>query len=133
MKKDFFLEESVLDDLAKDFDLLEMPLSGKVFKFVGLSIFFIIFGVIVRLFFIGAWENDFYRDRALVNAGQIVKISTERGIIYDRFGETLVRNLPVIRARLKIPELLKLSEQDRQLTIKSISKIIEVPEKEIDR
>ena len=131
MKKDFFLEESVLDDLAKDFDLLEMPLSEKAFKFVGLSVFFIIFGVIIRLFFIGAWENNFYRDRALVNAGQIVKISTERGIIYDRFGESLVRNLPVIRARLKIPELLKSSEQDRRLTIKNISEIIEMPEKEI--
>lgn len=129
--KDFFLEESVLDDLAKDFDLLEMPLSEKAFKFVGLSIFFIIFGIIVWMFFIGAWKNDFYYNRALVNAGQIVKIPTERGIIYDRFGEALVNNLPVIRVRLKIPELLKLGGQKRRQTIKNISEIIEVPEKEI--
>ena len=128
--KDFFLEESVLDDLAKDFDLLEMPLSEKAFKIVGLSVFLIIFGIIVRLFFIGVWENNFYHNRALINAGQIVKISTERGIIYDRFGEPLVNNLPVIRVRLKIPELLKLDGQERRLTIKNISEIIGAPEKE---
>lgn len=129
--KDFFLEESVLDDLAKDFDLLEMPLSEKAFKLVGLVFFLVIFGVIGRLIFIGTWQGDFYHNRALVNAGQVIKIPAERGIIDDRFGEPLVDNLPVIRVRLKIPELLKLSGEKREKTIKNISAIIEMPEKEI--
>ncbi|MEK7635968.1 MAG: penicillin-binding transpeptidase domain-containing protein [Patescibacteria group bacterium] len=131
MPKDFLLEESILDDLAKDLDLLEMPLSEKAFKFVGSAVFFVILGVIIRLFFIGVWSNNFYHNKALVNAGQIVKISTERGMIYDRFGESLVNNLSVIRVRLKIPELLKLNEQERHLTIKNISEAIETSEEEI--
>ncbi|KKQ22159.1 penicillin-binding protein 2 [Candidatus Wolfebacteria bacterium RIFCSPLOWO2_01_FULL_38_11] len=128
--KDFFLEEAVLDDLAKDLDLLEIPLSEKAFKLVGFFgalIFSIIF---LRLAVFGVWQGDFYKHRALVNSGQIVSLSTKRGIIYDRFGNSLVENKPIFRLSLKLTEFFK--ENNRKQVFEKLAEVLNIPEEEIE-
>lgn len=60
-----------------------------------------------KSYFLGAVRGDFYKNRALFNAGQIIPISAERGIIFDRFGKPLVKNAPVYRVSLRLVELMK--------------------------
>ncbi len=104
---DFFLEEAVLDDLAKGLDLVEMPLSGKIFKIIGFTVVVIAAAVFLRVSFLGIWKGDFYKKRALANAGQIISLAAERGIIFDRFGKPLVENNPTYKVDLKLVELMK--------------------------
>ncbi|MEK7062221.1 MAG: penicillin-binding protein 2 [Patescibacteria group bacterium] len=107
MKKDFFLEEAVLDDLAKGLDLVEMPLSEKIFKIISFAVVIIAAVVFLRVSFLGIWKGDFYKERALANAGQIISLAAERGIIFDRFGKPLVKNNPTYKIDLKFVELMK--------------------------
>lgn len=129
-KQDVFLEEAVLDDLAKDFDLLEMPLSKAVFKLVIFSVIVIAAIVIARLVFLGIIKNDFYQARAIANAGQIITIEAERGEIFDRFGNSLTGNKPVFRLNLILAELLK--ESQRQKTVQAIKDILNIDGEQIE-
>ena len=129
-KQDVFLEEAVLDDLAEDFDLLEMPLSKTVFKLVIFSVIVIAATVAARLFFLGIVKNDFYQARAVANASQAIAIEAERGGIFDRFGNPLVKNQPVFRLNLILAELLK--ESQRRKTIQAIKNILSIDAEQIE-
>ena len=129
-KQDVFLEEAVLDDLAEDFDLLEMPLSKTVFKLVIFSVIVIAATVAVRLFFLGIIKNDFYQARAVANASQAIAIEAERGGIFDRFENPLVKNQPVFRLNLILAELLK--ESQRRKTIQAIKNILSIDSEQIE-
>lgn len=131
MRKDLLLEEAVLDDLAEDFDLLEVPLSERAFKLVGILAGIIVSAVFLRVIFLGAVRGDFYKNRALFNAGQIIPISAERGIIFDRFGKPLVKNAPVYRVSLRLAELMK--KEWRFKTLMAVSDILGIPEKETEK
>src|SRR3989344_1956255 len=123
-KQDVFLEEAVLDDLAEDFDLLEMPLSKTVFKLVIFSVIVIAATVAARLFFLGIVKNDFYQARAVANASQAIAIEAERGGIFDRFENPLVKNQPVFRLNLILAELLK--ESQRKKTLQAVKNILNI-------
>src|SRR3989344_7177232 len=121
---DFFLEESVLDDLTKGLDLMEMPLSERVFKILGFFVFFIIVIAAGELFFLGILNGDFYKNKALANAGKIIYIPAERGIIFDRNGKILVKNFPIYKIELKLVELFKNNELNGiSLMLKDVLKI----------
>ncbi len=122
MKKDFFLEEAVLDDLAKGLDLVEMPLSGKIFKIIGFTVVVIAAIVFLRVSFLGIWKGNFYKERALANAGQIISLAAERGIIFDRFDKPLVKNNPTYKIDLKFVELMK--PGIREKVFKELHKIL---------
>lgn len=120
MKNEFFLEEAVLDDLAEDFDLVEMPLSTIAFRLTSIFATIIVFLVFANVSFLGIWKGDFYKNRALANAGKVVSIPTERGMIYDRFGIPLVKNTPVFRLEFKVADLIK----ERGEVFKSLNEIL---------
>lgn len=130
-KKELFLEEAILDDLAQDLDVLEMPLSRRAFKLVGLSVVIVIAIVIVRVFYLGVWQGNFYKTRAQVNTNQIISLQAERGIIFDRFNKPLVENLPSFQLNLIITELLK-NQKEREQALKTINNIIGVSPEEIE-
>lgn len=125
------LEEAVLDDLAIDLDLLETPLGDKAFKLVGTFSFIIIAAIAVRILYLGVWQGNFYKNQALANAGKIIPIPAQRGIIYDRFNSPLVKNLPIFRLSLKIPDLLKLKKTEQEQIIKKISEILNISDSDI--
>ncbi len=131
MRKDLFLEEAVLDDLAEDFDLLEVPLSERAFKLVGVLTAIIVSVVFFRVIFLVTIKGEFYKKRALFNAGQIIPISAKRGIILDRFGKPLVKNLPIYRVSLRLSELMK--QEWRSKTLTAVSDIMGISEKETEK
>lgn len=123
MKKELFLEEAVLDDLAQDLETLELPLSQRAFKLVTVSFVIIIAVVASRLLFLAAWKNDFYKEQALINVGQVTTFRAQRGIIFDRFNQSLVKNLPAFRLNLKLVELFK-DDEERIKTIKTLEEVL---------
>ncbi len=123
MKKELFLEEAVLDDLAQDLETLELPLSQRAFKLVTISFIMIITVVASRLLFLGIWKDDFYKERALINVGQVTTVRAQRGIIFDRFDKPLVKNLPAFRLNLKLVELFK-DDEERIETTKTLEEAL---------
>lgn len=125
MKKnpEILLEEAVLDDLAQGLDVMELPLSQRAFKLVGLSVVIVIVIVIVRVLYLGIWQGDFYKARAYVNANQIITLWAERGIIFDRFNKPLVENLPSFQLNLILTEFLKNQEEQKKV-LQAINDII---------
>ena len=123
MPDNFFLEEAVLDDMVKGMDLVEMPLSEKIFKIIGFAAAIIAAVVFLRVSFLGIWKGDFYKNRALANAGKIISLASERGIVFDRFGKPLVENEPSYKIDLRLIELMK--PGIREKTFKELRKILE--------
>lgn len=131
MKKELFLEEAVLDDLSQSFNSLEQPFSQKAFKLIFGGAVIVIIVVFAKLLFLGWWQNDFYKKRALANAGEITVVRTQRGIIFDRFGKPLVKNFPAFRLNLKLVDFFSSSggknNVERFQTIKTLQSVLELP------
>ncbi len=122
-KKDLFLEDAVLDDLAHGLEVVERPLSGRVFVVVGLLALVIAAVVLVRSMVFGVFSYDAYANRAYANAGQQVLSSAPRGIIYDRFGTPLVSNEPSFSAHVNLSEILR-SEKPLDENLEILSNIV---------
>lgn len=125
-KKDLFLEEAVLDDLAQGLDSLELPLNPRVFQLIGGAVFLITLLVFFRILSLGWWERDFWGGRALVNANQITTLRAERGVILDREGKPLTKNIPTFRLNIKIADLLKNLKQGEQ-ELNTLESILDMP------
>ena len=123
MKQELFLEEAVLDDLAHGLDSLEVPLSQKAFRLIGIAVFCMSLLVIGRVLFLGWWRKDFYTEQSLVNVGELTTVRAPRGVIFDRFNKPIVKNIPSFRLTLRLVELFK-NDQERETTINSLGKIL---------
>ena len=125
-KSELFLEEAVLDDLAQGLDSLELPLNPRVFQLIGGAVFLIALTVCLRILSLGWWERDFWRERALINASQITTLRAERGVILDREGKPLTKNIPTFRLNIKIADLLKNLKQGEQ-ELNTLESILDMP------
>ncbi|MFA5134070.1 MAG: penicillin-binding protein 2 [Patescibacteria group bacterium] len=125
-KKDLFLEEAVLDDLAEGLEVLESPISRKAFKMVAIFFVAILAVVLGRMLFLGVWKNDFYSQRAAANAGIVKIVRAQRGIIFDRNGKPLVENVPSFRVSLNLVEFFK-DAGKRDEIIGNLEKILDLP------
>ncbi|MDP3947683.1 MAG: hypothetical protein Q8Q41_03270, partial [bacterium] len=94
-------EETVLDEWARDFDVLELPLSGVVFRLAGLALVLLSVITLGRLTVLGVMNGEFYAERASANANKVIMKPAPRGIIFDRNNEPLVENVPTFRVALK--------------------------------
>lgn len=127
--KNLFLEEAVLDDLSKDFELMETPLSEAAFKLVGFFAAVVIAIAVSKILFLNVLSGDFYKNRAMINAASISSIKAERGIIFDRFGKALVENNLIYKPELKLADFLK--EGGREKTFEALKNITEINPEEL--
>ncbi len=131
-KPDLFLEESILDDLSKSFNSLEMPLSRRAFNLVIFFIFIVGAIMFARIFILNVANGDFYKNRALANMSDITFIPAERGLFFDRFGNPLVSNVSSFRAVLKISNFLKKSDGDQKNETEQIAGILNLQADQIN-
>lgn len=126
-QEDFFIEESI-DTLSRgDLDALELPLSRRTFLLIILAA--VILGGIVfgRTWFLNRTRGNFYVVRAEANVGKEILSPSARGIVYDRFGEPLVENIPTFSVSVKlndvwkVAEALNISESDLQSQLKDFN------------
>lgn len=126
MRRDDLNLEDILTDRVREEDLLEVPLTERVFKISFALAALLIVAVMVRLGDLGVLKHDFYRGRALANMMGVQVEQAPRGVITDRFGKPLVHNEPSFNAYL-IPRYLPLGAKERIELIKRVEDILGVP------
>lgn len=129
-KKDFYLEESVLDDFSDDLETVEHPLSDKIFR-VGVWVACVAVLIVgARVLYAGGIKGSLYEERARANAGQETIIKAPRGIIYDRYGIPLVSNEPSFHIALNLSALLR-NRETIDTTLDDINAIVPIHKEEI--
>ncbi len=121
-KKEIFIEESVLDDIAKGLDTVERPLDSKYFVMF-LIVAGLFFGIILyKVLSLNIFKGESYKFIALYNSGDTIMERAPRGIIYDRYGNELLKNNPTFIARINLAEILK----DRETIKDKLSELVSV-------
>lgn len=105
-KKEIFLEESIESFSQVGLGALELPLSRQAFQLILASVFLLALIAVIKMLFLGGWLGSFYQARAEANAGKDYYLAAARGIIYDRFGQQLVEDVPNFSVSVKINKLL---------------------------
>jgi penicillin-binding protein 2 len=77
-------------------------------------------------------SGEQYRRRADVNRLRIVTIKPPRGVIYDRAGRQLVRNVPSFTASVRPADLPK-DKDERLAVLTRLARIIDVPVEQIQK
>lgn len=124
--------EDMLTDTSNEEDLMEVPLTDRVFV-----VFFIIAivaasVVVAQLAHIGGFKHLFYQARAFTNMSEVRHEVVPRGLILDRFGEVIVENEPAFRAFL-VPHKLPTRPEERFRVLKEVSGITGEPFRELQQ
>lgn len=93
-------------------------------------LFFIFFLIFSRLFYLQILQGDFYRLAAENNRQRLVSIPAERGLIYDRNGVVITKNIPNF-SLLLVPQNLPKEPEARAKLIAKLSSLINKTETEI--
>jgi penicillin-binding protein 2 len=92
---------------AKEDDYLELPLSKKAFFLIGALSLIVILIVFFRFFVLNIVKGENYQARAQDNINDEFYFPAERGIIFDRFGAPLVKNIDASGVFLDLRKFLK--------------------------
>ena len=103
-EEDVSFEESIFDDWSGS-SRLESPMPRGAFFLVAFAGFFLIASFFVRFIFISFVYGADYKARGVANADKRITLPAYRGVITDRFGEALVKNVPSFTVSLDIAEL----------------------------
>lgn len=121
-KKEIFLEDAILDDL-RGLEVVERPLSSRVFVICGWIVGIFLFVIVIRVFFFGIINHSSYQSRAFANAGQEIIKEAPRGVIFDRYGVALVSNQPTFHVSINASQILK-DRDSIDTTLDSIYSIV---------
>ena len=129
-KEEVFFEEAVFDSfsLRKNLNHLELPVSKKAFALITAAAILIVAIVFLRVLYLGSFMGGFYSFRSEANVGKEIYNPSNRGIIYDRYGEPLVENIPAFAVSLKIKDFAENFGSGKQY----LSDILEMPLSEIE-
>ena len=124
--------EDILTDRAVEEDLIEIPLTSRVFG--AFSFLILISGIIIlsQLINIGIGKHAFYEARALDNISEVKIEPVPRGIINDRFGKPMVVNEQTLNVFL-VPRLLPQSLEEKAKVLSQISEILEIDIEELNK
>jgi penicillin-binding protein 2 len=127
--KDLNLED-ILTDRAVEEDLLEIPLTDRVFRnFLAVAaVVFLLF--LAQFLNLAVLDHDLYSKRAVANMSDVKVQPAPRGVITDRFGEDLVENDPSFNAYLT-PKSLPKDTAGRLEIIENAANILSLDENEI--
>ncbi|MEK9186179.1 MAG: penicillin-binding transpeptidase domain-containing protein, partial [Patescibacteria group bacterium] len=124
VKKELNVEEAILDSFAKGYHgYLEMPLSRQTFLLVGVVASIVGSVAILWAGFLNIAEGARYQNRADANFNEEVIIPAYRGIITDRFGEPLVKNVSTFSVFLNVSELLKNDSEKAETVVQTLANL----------
>ena len=92
--EDWVTPEETLLDSGSEYSDLEAPISPDVFRLIFLAVVVLFAAVMAFTFKISIAEHDDFAKLALQNKSVNFLLQPSRGIITDRFGKLLVKNLP---------------------------------------
>lgn len=118
--------EDILPDKENDEDLVEVPVTDKVFRvfFFLVAIFFVV--ISFRFAHLALGDESFFERRALANMSDTKIHPAPRGIIVDRFGKPLLRNEPISRIFI-VPHDFPEAPEERIKTLKDIGEKLGIP------
>ncbi|MBT6819583.1 MAG: penicillin-binding protein 2 [Candidatus Magasanikbacteria bacterium] len=91
-----------------------------ILSFIFLLVIFIF--LIANIFFLQIFRGDHYRNLAENNRQRIIPIPAERGLIFDRNGIQITKNIPNFSVTL-VPQDLPKNQAGRELIIKKLAAI----------
>lgn len=94
VSEDWAAPEETLLDSGSEYSNIETPISAAVFKWIFLAAIILFATVMAFTFKIGVIDHDSLANLALQNKSVNLLIPPPRGIIVDRLGKPLVKNLP---------------------------------------
>ncbi len=117
------IDDAVLTITEKDAARLEVPINRS-----GASWFRVLFAIILfllgaRVFFLNVVEGAYYRDVAVRNSARSVLLPAPRGLIFDRYGKQLVRNVPNMEL-IVLPNELPTSADERRALFEKLRAFI---------
>jgi penicillin-binding protein 2 len=106
------IDDAVLTLTEKEAAKIEWPINRLPLRFVffGIGVVLVVFGG--RLVYLNVVKGEYYRSVAENNSIRSLVVSAPRGLITDRFGELLVRNVPSLDAII-LPNALPRDRGDR--------------------
>lgn len=105
-EEDISFEEAIAGHASHE-SRIEMPVPRRVFLLIGISASALIALFAARFMTLDILYRDFYVSRAAANMDKETVIPAYRGLILDRFGEELVRNVPSFKASIDVSELYR--------------------------
>lgn len=82
--------------------------------------------LVVQLWRLQMVQGDYYQEAADVNRFRLEESAAPRGVIYDRRGYLLARNMPQITVSV-IPAYLPEDEDERQILLRKLAKLLDMP------
>ncbi|HPC30929.1 MAG TPA: penicillin-binding protein 2 [Candidatus Paceibacterota bacterium] len=128
--EEILLEER--NDKENSYGRLEWTIKPTYLKTVfwlSLAFFLIIFG---RVLYLEAVKGNLYAQRAENNRLRYYFVNAPRGIIYDRYNEPLVENIPSY-SLVMVPPDLPQDENSKDKIVQEVSNIFSLPPEEINR
>ena len=125
------IDDAVLTVTERDATQMEWPLRRRIVFWYFAVGALVLLGLFMRTGYLGIVEGEKYARMAKRNSIREIPVPAPRGIIYDRFGEPLVRNTPSIGAVL-VPFDLPAEEGERTHLRARIRSVLHVEEGVID-
>src|SRR3989344_4275358 len=130
VNEDWAQPEETLLDSGSEYSDIETPISADVFRFIFIVAIILFTTVVALTFKIGIADHDSLANLALQNKSVNFLIPPPRGIIMDRFGKPMVKNLPSFDLLIISREVKEnLSENNRN----KIAGILEVEQEEFNK
>jgi len=122
---DIHFEEGVFGRGMEEFEYVEMPIHRQIFGAISFIAIVVLAIATSRLLFLNFKKGEFYENRALGNAHRETVVPASRGIIYDRFGEPLVKNEPIFSVSLATQDFLRKDIAGQQKLLGDLHEILD--------
>ena len=113
-------------------ETMEKPVSINVFRTAIILIILAVSIVTFRLIELNIVKGAFYQNRSEANVTKEVKTPSPRGLIVDRYGTSLVENVPSFSVVINVADLYLNSEEQSNI-ISTISGILNLNQEEIEK
>lgn len=123
----FDLEEAMMDQGGNTFEVLEFPLSPRIFQAFFAAVLLVGSVILGRVVYLGVVQGNFYRVRALANVNREAILPAPRGIIFDRFGKPLVENHSTFDVYVRVSDFL----QHRKAIESELKDVLNLSEEDI--
>ena len=123
VNEDWVQPEETLLDSGSEYSDLETPISADTFRLTFVSAVILFATVMAFTFKIGIADHDSFANLALQNKSVNFLIPPPRGIILDRFGKPLVKNLPSFDLLVISREVRETPSDDNRNKVAGILKI----------
>ena len=123
ISEDWVQPEETLLDSGSEYSNFEMPISKDIFRLTFVMIVILFATVMAFTFKTGVSDHEIYASLALQNKSVNFLIPPPRGVIMDRYGKPLVKNLPSFDLLVISREVRENQSEDDQNRIAGILKI----------